>query len=41
MPQKLSANGFKWVANTSQFNEDFVKSYKEVSDEVYFLEVYV
>ena len=30
---------FKWVENTSQFNEDFVKSYNEENDEGYFLEV--
>ena len=25
--QKLSVNDFKWVEETSQFNEDFIKSY--------------
>ena len=32
MSQKLSVNNFKWVKNTSQFNEYFVKSYNEDSD---------
>ena len=31
MPQKLPADGFKWVKNISQFNEDFIKNYKEDS----------
>ena len=39
MSQKLPINNFKWIENTSQFNEDFIKRYKERSDEVYFLEV--
>ena len=39
MLQKLPLNGFKWVGNTSQFNEDLMKSYIEESDEEYFLEV--
>ena len=30
---------FKWVENTSQFNENFVKSCNEENDEGYFLEV--
>ena len=37
--QKLPVNGFKWVDNTSQFNEDFIINYNEESDERYFLEV--
>ena len=24
-PQKLSVNNFKWIKDTSQFNEDFTK----------------
>ena len=39
MSQKLPANGFKWVENTSQFNEDFMKNYNKENDERYFLEV--
>ena len=26
MPQKLPIGGFKWFENTSQFNEDFIKT---------------
>ena len=33
MSQKLPANGFKWVENTSQFNEDFMKNYNKENDE--------
>ena len=29
----------KWVEDTSQFNEDFIKSHNEGSDERYFFEV--
>ena len=39
MLQKLSVNTFKWVKNTSQFNENFMKDYNEESNERYFLEV--
>ena len=39
MWQKLPVNGFKWVEETSKFNEDFIKSYNEDSDEGYFLDV--
>ena len=39
MSQKLPVNGFEWVGDTSQFNEDFIKSYNDESDEGYFLEV--
>ena len=28
---------FKWVEETSEFNKDFTKSYKDESDEGYFL----
>ena len=37
--QKLSVNGFKWVNNLSEFNEDFIKNYDENKDKGYFLEV--
>ena len=33
--------GFKLVEETSEFNEDFIKSYKEDSDIGYFFEVFV
>ena len=39
MPQKLPVNNFKWINDTSQFNEDYIKKYNEESDEGYFLEV--
>ena len=39
MSQKLPVNNFEWIKDTSQFNEDFIKSYKKESDEGYFLEV--
>ena len=39
MSQKLPVNGFKWVENTCQFDEDFIESYDEESDEEYFLKV--
>ena len=34
MPQKLqSVNNFVWMEDFSQFNEDFIKSYNEESDQ--------
>ena len=39
MLQKLPANNFEWIKDTSQFNKDFIKNYNEKSDEGYFLEV--
>ena len=36
--QKFPVNGFTWVENTCQFNEDFIKNYNEDRDEGYFLE---
>ena len=39
MLQKLPVNNFEWVEDTSQFYEDFIKSYNEESDEGYFIEV--
>ena len=39
MSQKLPVNGFKWVNNTSEINEEFIKNYNEVNDREYFLEV--
>ena len=37
--QKLPVNKFEWIKDTSQFNEDFIESYNEESDQGYFLEV--
>ena len=39
MSQKLSANNFGWIKDTSQFNKDFIKNYNENSDEGCFFEV--
>ena len=39
MSQKLPVNNFEWIKNTSQFNEDFIKSYDNKKDKGYFLEV--
>ena len=39
MSQNLHVHSFKWVEETSQFNEDLIKSYSERSKEGYFLEV--
>ena len=39
MSQKLPVNNFEWIKDTSQFNEHFIKSYNEESDEGYFMEV--
>ena len=38
MSQKLPVNNFEWIEDISQFNEDFIKSYNEESEEGYFLE---
>ena len=40
MSQKLTVNGFKWVEETSQFNENFIETYKKSVDG-YFLETEV
>ena len=39
MSQKLPVNNFEWIEDTSQFNEDFMKSYNEESGEGYCLKV--
>ena len=39
MLQNLPVNNFEWIKDTSQFNENFIKSYNEESDQEYFLEV--
>ena len=41
MSQTLPINDFKWVENISEFNESFIESCNEESDEGYFLEVIV
>ena len=39
MSQKLHLGNFKQVKKTSEFNEDFLKSYNEESHKGFFLEV--
>ena len=39
MSQNLQLNSFEWIEDTSKFIEDFIKSYKEKSDDGYFIEV--
>ena len=41
MPQNLPEGRFKWVEETSQFDEDFIKHCNENSDKRYILEVNV
>ena len=41
MSQKLHLGSFKWVEGTSQFNEDYIKSYVDDSNIECFLEVNV
>ena len=36
MSQKLQGNIFEWIKVASKFHEDFIKGYKEESDEGYF-----
>ena len=38
MTKNLPVNKFQWIEDTSQFNENFIKNYKEDSDEGYFAE---
>ena len=35
----MPVNEFKWVQDISEFNEDFIKSYNDNSDEGYFIEI--
>ena len=35
MSQQLPVNNFEWIEDTSQFNEDFMKSYNEESHKGY------
>ena len=37
--QKFPVNDFKWVEDISEFNEHFMRSYNDDSDEGYFLEI--
>ena len=38
MLQKFPIKEFKWVKNISEFNEDFIESYNNTSNEGYFPE---
>ena len=37
--QKLLVDGFEWIKELSQFNEDFITNYDQNDNEGYFLEV--
>ena len=37
--QKPPVNNFAWIKNTSQFTEDFIKTYNQENVEGYFLEI--
>ena len=39
MSQKLQVNGFKWLEDTSEINEEFIKNYDENNNKGYILEV--
>ena len=39
MSRKIPVNNFEWIENTSQPNDDLIKSYNENSDEGYFFEI--
>ena len=39
MSQKLPVNNLEQIEKTSQFNEDFIKSYNEEDSKQYFLEL--
>ena len=41
MSQKLPENGFKWIEDTPEINEEFVKNYNENNGKGYILDVYV
>ena len=39
MSKKFPVNNVEWVKDTCKFNEGFIKSYNEKTDEAYFLVV--
>ena len=39
MSQKLPVNGFKWVNDVTEINEEFIENYDENNDKGYILEV--
>ena len=36
---KLPVNGFKWLEDTSEINEEFIKNYDKINNKGYILEV--
>ena len=41
MSQKLQVNGFEWIGDISEINEEFMESCNDEGDEGSFLEVYI
>ena len=39
MSQKLPVNGFEWIEDISEINEEFIKNYDENNDKGYILEL--
>ena len=39
MSQKLPVNGFEWIEDISETNEEFIKNYDENNDKGYILEL--
>ena len=39
MSQKLPVSNCEWIADTSQFNKDFIKNYNDEIDKGYFVDV--
>ena len=39
MSENIPVDGFQWVKDLSQFNEDFIKNYDKNSNKGYFLEL--
>ena len=39
MSQELPVNSFKWIEDTSEINEEFIKNYDENNDKGYILAV--
>ena len=35
MSQKLPVNNFEWIKYTSQYNEDFIKNYNAVMEDIF------
>ena len=39
MSQKLPVNGFRWINDVTEIDEEFIKNYDEDNDKGYILEV--